>query len=146
MPDVLDAATQAMMADVCGSVNRNELVLPGRFETILTFPPGTLVCWDIEWIPGSEIMGQCWYDPDGFDLEAVCPLARLSVMVRRRAHFPDHVLWRVDLAPHDRYAQMRMFRLPDATLPICPDDVGSMIPTRAPNESREHDDKRSNGC
>lgn len=138
MPDALDDQTLAEIRAVVGAVNANTLVLPGRHGgpleqagLQLIFRPGELFCYDVSWIERESIHGSCWYDPHGFDWEAVSPgdwnLDRFPVMVRRRAHFPDYVVWKVDHAPRKRNAQNRMFRTPTATLPICPDTLESPI-------------------
>lgn len=141
MPDVLDAASQAMIRDVVGAVNANTVEirlthegLPG--SEVVRFSPGALFCYDITWVSGESIHGSCWYDPDGFDQDIRFPASVVDpIRVRKwRAHFPDYVIWRVEHAPRDRNSQTRMFRTPDATLPICPDALESTISPRAQNE------------
>jgi hypothetical protein len=100
MLDELDKQTLAEIRDVVGAVNDTAVILPGPHGTTLEFLPGTLLCWDVDWIAPGPIVGRAYYDPDGWDVEVIatpwgCRLEGPR-RIRRRAHFPDYIVWRVE--------------------------------------------------
>jgi hypothetical protein len=105
MLDELDKQTLAEIRDVVGAVNAEAVEIILTYEWLPTsdvarFSPGTLLCWDVDWIAPGPIVGRAYYDPDGWDVEVIatpwgCRLEGPR-RIRRRAHFPDYIVWRVE--------------------------------------------------